>query len=187
MSMTDAALIERVVKRQDRHAYSQLVLRYQSIVRQWTRRLCNGDAALGDDLAQDTFIKAYAALPAFRGDGKLSTWLYRIAFNLAASQWRRQQPEWVDWDEMTERAQDEQVDDDVLNMADQFTQTRDLTRAMAQLSAPQQWAIELCFAEGFSHREVADIMGIPVGTVKTHILRGKQTLSRLLAAWGDEI
>ncbi|MFC3852186.1 RNA polymerase sigma factor [Salinispirillum marinum] len=184
MSITDAALIERVVKRQDRHAYSQLVLRHQSTVRQWTRRLCNGDEALGDDLAQETFIKAYAALPAFRGDGKLSTWLYRIAFNLAASQWRRQQPEWVDWDVMVENEQE--GDDNALTMADQLTQTRDLTRAMKQLSAPQQWAIELCFADGFSHREVADIMGVPVGTVKTHILRGKQTLSRLLATWGHE-
>lgn len=186
MSISDTALIERVVKRQDRQAYSQLVLRHQSAVRQWARRLCHGDADLGDDLAQETFIKAYTALPAFRGDGKLTTWLYRIAFNLAATQWRRHQPEWVELDAEQGSVPPSEEDESMVVMADQLTLSRDLERAMAQLSAPQQWALQLCFAEGFSHGEVAQIMGLPIGTVKTHVLRGKQTLSRLLTAWSNE-
>src|SRR5690554_6098775 len=148
MSISDSALIERVVKRQDRHAYSQLVLRYQSALRQWARRLCSGDESLGDDLAQETFIKAYAALPAFRGDGKFSTWLYRIAFNIAASRWRRKQLDWVGLDALDAHPDSAVDTESSQSMADQLTMSRDLQRAMEQLSAAQQWALQLSFAEG---------------------------------------
>ena len=68
MSIPDQELIARVVAKKDQHAFSQLVLRYQSQLRLWARRLCDGDAHLADDLAQETFIKAYAALGAFRAE-----------------------------------------------------------------------------------------------------------------------
>ena len=61
----DQELIQRVVTRQDQHAFSQLVLRYQSQLRVWARRLCDGDSHMADDLAQEAFIKAYKALSAF--------------------------------------------------------------------------------------------------------------------------
>ena len=88
MSVPDQELIARVVAKKDQHAFAQLVLRYQSQLRLWARRLCDGDVHLADDLAQETFIKAYAALGAFRAESKFSTWLYRIAFNIAANRWR---------------------------------------------------------------------------------------------------
>ncbi len=82
MSVPDQELIARVVSRKDQHAFAQLVLRYQSQLRTWARRLCNGDTHLADELAQETFMKAYAALGAFRAEAKFSTWLYRIASTL---------------------------------------------------------------------------------------------------------
>jgi len=79
--ISDAQLIARVVVRDDRHAFGELVRRHQSAVRSPLRRLTNGNAALADDLAQETFLLAYRNLKSFRQDAKFSTWLYRIAYN----------------------------------------------------------------------------------------------------------
>ena len=181
MSPSDQALIARVIAHGDQYAFSQLVLRYQSQVRVWARRLCNGDAHLGDDLAQETFIKAHAALSRFRGEAKFSSWLYRIAFNIAASQARIKRLQWCELDETEHDDDKHSVSTRDLNMQ------LDLEAAMQQLSEPQQLALRLSYEEGFSHREVAEIMGIPVGTVKTHVLRGKKKLKALLALWSDSV
>lgn len=180
MPISDQALIERVVNRDDPHAFRQLVLRYQSPLRRWARRLCDGDEHLADDLAQETFIKAHKALPAFRADARFSTWLYRIAFNLAASRRRTQKHQWTLLDdlEMPEPEAPEGEDPDLV---------RDLQTAMARLSPAQQLAIRLSFEEEFSHGEVAQIMGLPLGTAKTHILRGKQRLETLLSSWSHTV
>ncbi len=179
MSISDQALIARVVAKQDQHAFGQLVLRYQSQLRIWARRLCDGDPHLADDLAQEAFIKAYAALPAFRAEAKFSTWLYRITFNIAANRWRAKKLQWCELDER------DQPDEETSEIHD-FAVKRDVEAAMCQLSPAQQLAIKLCFEDGFSHAEAADIMGLPLGTVKTHVLRGKQKLEQLLASWSNE-
>ena len=176
MSPSDQELIARVVSHKDQHAFAQLVLRYQSPLRTWARRLCNGDTHLADDLAQETFMKAYVALGAFRAEARFSTWLYRIAFNIAANRWRAKKIEWCELDENEEREAEQ------CRVA-QYHAQRDLEAAMQTLSAGQQLALRLCFEDGFSHEEAATIMGIPLGTVKTHINRGKQKLQTLLASW----
>src|SRR5512141_2440991 len=79
--VTDAELIARVIVQDDRHAFSELVRRYQSAVRTMLRRLAAGNHALADDLAQETFLLAYRNLRSFRQEAKFSTWLYRIATN----------------------------------------------------------------------------------------------------------
>ena len=176
MSPSDEELIARVVKRQDQHAFAQLVLRYQSQLRTWARRLCNGDTHLADDLAQEAFIKAYVALGAFRGQAKFSTWLYRIAFNIAANRWRSKKVEWCELDDNEELVAEQ-------CSLQQFHAQKDVEAAMQSLSPGQQLAIRLCYEDGFSHEEAAAIMGIPLGTVKTHIARGKNKLQGLLSAW----
>lgn len=178
MSISDQELITRVVAKKDQHAFSQLVLRYQSQLRTWARRLCDGDAYLADDLAQETFIKAYAALAAFRAESKFSTWLYRIAFNIAANRWRTKKILWCELDD------NEDIETEFCELK-QFDAKRDVEVAMQQLSAAQQLAIRLCFEDGFSHDEAASIMGIPLGTLKTHVNRGKQKLQVLLASWSQ--
>ena len=79
MSFADSDLIARVLANDDRNAFGELVRRYQSDVRQFLRRLTRDDAARADDLAQETFVKAYRSLRQFHGDAKFSSWLYRIA------------------------------------------------------------------------------------------------------------
>ena len=180
MSLSDQELIARVVSRKDQHAFAQLVLRYQSPLRIWARRLCNGDTHLADDLAQETFMKAYAALGAFRSEAKFSTWLYRIAFNIAANRWRAKKIEWCELDE------NEEIEAEQCSVT-QYHAQKDVEAAMQTLSAGQQLAIRLCYEDGFSHEEAASIMGIPLGTVKTHIARGKQKLQTLLASWQDAL
>jgi RNA polymerase sigma factor (sigma-70 family) len=178
MSVPDQELIARVVAKKDQHAFAQLVLRYQSQLRLWARRLCDGDAHLADDLAQEAFMKAYAALGAFRAESKFSTWLYRIAFNIAANRWRGKKIQWCELDE------NEDIEAELCELK-QFDAKRDVEAAMQQLSAAQQLAIRLCFEDGFSHDEAASIMGIPLGTLKTHVNRGKQKLQILLASWSQ--
>ncbi len=180
MSLSDQELIARVVNRRDQHAFAQLVLRYQSALRIWARRLCNGDTHLADDLAQETFMKAYAALGAFRAEAKFSTWLYRIAFNIAANRWRAKKIEWCELDE------NEEIEAEQCSVK-QFHAQKDVEAAMQTLSAAQQLALRLCYEDGFSHDEAASIMGIPLGTVKTHIGRGKAKLQILLASWQDAL
>src|SRR5512140_810951 len=80
--VTDAQLIARVVVQDDRHAFSELVRRHQSLVRAMLRRLTAGNHALADDLAQETFLLAYRNLKSFRQEARFSTWLYRIAYNV---------------------------------------------------------------------------------------------------------
>jgi RNA polymerase sigma factor (sigma-70 family) len=174
--ISDQDLIARVVAHQDQHAFSQLVLRYQSQLRSWARRLSDGDIHSADDLAQEAFIKAYKALSAFRGDSKFSTWLYRITFNIAANRWRGKKIQWRELDD------NEEVECETSEI-DQYHAKKDLAAAMQLLSPAQKMAISLCFEDGFSHEEAALVMGLPLGTLKTHINRGKQKLQHALSAW----
>lgn len=171
----DRVLIERVLHLQDRQAYEQLVLRHQSAVRRWARRLCRGDSHAADDLAQETFIRGYTHLASFRAEARFSSWLYRIAFNLAVSQGRKQR-EWLSEDAIEEASGAN---------SDQIDARKDLGVAMAQLPEGQQLSIRLALEEGFTHEEIAEILDLPLGTVKTHINRGRQRLQQLLAPWRE--
>src|ERR1043166_9913503 len=92
--LSDAQLIARCVVEDDRHAFAELVRRHQSAVRACLRKLTSGNAALADDLAQETFLLAYRNLKSFRQEAKFSTWLYRIAYNafLAAARTTKELP-----------------------------------------------------------------------------------------------
>ena len=81
MELSDGQLVARVVVDDDQHAFAELVRRNQSTVRGLLRQLTRTDMALADDLAQETFIRAYKNIRSFRGDARFSTWLYRIAYN----------------------------------------------------------------------------------------------------------
>src|SRR5438477_12950445 len=104
-SISDAQLIARVVVKDDRHAFGELVRRHQSAVRATLRRLASGNTALADDLAQETFVLAFRNLKSFRQEAKFSTWLYRIAYNVFLADARKtkelQLPEDMDADEVS--------------------------------------------------------------------------------------
>ncbi|HEX7027289.1 MAG TPA: sigma-70 family RNA polymerase sigma factor [Gammaproteobacteria bacterium] len=178
MNVSDADLIARVLLDDDRHAFSTLVRRYQSPVRGLLRRLTNGDEALADDLAQETFIKSYHALNTYQGSAKFSTWLHRIAYNLFISHVRGRK-DTVDYDDCAEAASAHHDDTQHMNLA------HDLQQAMRHLNEAERISIQLCFQCGFSHSEAAEILQQPVGTIKTNIMRGKDKLRERLTAWQE--
>jgi RNA polymerase sigma factor (sigma-70 family) len=175
LPLEDADLIARVLVRGDEHAFGELVKRHQSLVRNLLRGWLHGDQARADDLAQETFLKAYRNLRQFSGQARFSTWLYKIAYNEFRG-WARSAREHEDIDEMTEEpSQDSgQTSRDL---------QQDLNRAMRKLSVEERIAVTCCTIHGMTHQEAAEVLGWPLGTVKTHLLRGKEILRSELAEW----
>jgi RNA polymerase sigma-70 factor (ECF subfamily) len=180
--VSDEALIARVVVSDDRHAFGELVRRHQSAVRATLRKLVGGNTALADDLSQETFLLAYRKLKQFRQEARFSTWLYRIAYNVFLADARRMKelpmPEDSDADEF---AQGEEKGG--ASVSRRAALSIDLERAMSVLSDAERAAIVQCYHNDLSHEEAAVVLGCPVGTVKTHILRAKQKLKARLGAW----
>jgi RNA polymerase sigma-70 factor (ECF subfamily) len=174
----DSELIVRVVERADRDAFDLLVRRHQSTVRSLLRRLSCGDHAFADDLAQETFLRAYLKLHTFRGESSLASWLYRVAYNVFLAEIRRRRPLRDAPRELPE-AETSQPREAALLL--------DLERAMSGLSEAERAAIDLCYKKDLSHQDAAYVLGCPVGTVKTHVLRGKEKLRRLLAPWAGKV
>ena len=176
MPLNDADLVARVLVDDDHHAFAELVRNHQSPVRGLLRQLTRNDLALADDLAQETFLRAYKNIRSFRGEAKFSTWLYRIAYNCFREEARKRK-ELVGIDEAQLAAQeDPQTVDPALK--------HDLMHALQLLPLHERSAILLCCQNGLSHDEAARVLDIPLGTVKTNVLRGREKLKKTLAAWG---
>jgi RNA polymerase sigma-70 factor (ECF subfamily) len=176
VELTDADLLARVLVDDDQHAFGELVRRHQSPVRGLLRQLTRTDVELADDLAQETFIRAYKNVRSFRGEAKFSTWLYRIAYNVFRDDARKRK-ELVGIDEARWQAEaDPQTPDPGLR--------HDLMSALNSLPLRERSAIVLCCQNGLSHDEAARVLEIPLGTVKTNVLRGREKLKKILAAWG---
>jgi RNA polymerase sigma factor (sigma-70 family) len=175
VSLTDAALISRVLIADDHPAFAELVRRYQSPVRGMLRKLAHPDFALADDLAQETFVRAYKSIGSFRGDAQFSTWLYRIAYNVFQTHARRRKESvGIDHEQLAQTPEN--------NPSNPALQ-HDITAAINRLNDDERIAVLLCCRSGMSHEEAAQILGIPLGTVKTNVLRGKEKLRTYLAAW----
>jgi RNA polymerase sigma-70 factor (ECF subfamily) len=173
VSFTDADLIARVLSRDDHNAFGELVRRHQSPVRAFLARMTRGDAHLADDLAQETFLKAWQKLQTYRGSAKFSTWLFGIAINEFRSMARQKKE--LALEDVREQPLEEPAAarDSHLRM--------DLTEALKLLSSNERAAVTLCCQNGLSHEEAAQVLDCPLGTVKTNILRGKEKLKRRLA------
>jgi RNA polymerase sigma factor (sigma-70 family) len=177
--VTDSELIARVLVTDDRDAFGELVRRHQSTVRNFLRHLTRGDAALADDLAQDTFVHSYRRLADFRGNAAFSTWLLGIAHNHWRNARRRQR----------DHAPLDATSDAALTVAPCAPLSdlqHDLAAALQQLSADEQLALHLGYQQGLSHGEIAALLDWPLGTVKTHLARSKEKLRHLLAVWNPQ-
>ncbi len=168
--VTDAQLIARAIVGDDRHAFAELVRRHQSAVRACLRRLTGGNHALADDLAQETFVLAWRHLARFRFEARFSTWIYRIAFNAWQSEARKRRELTLDLDD------DAPPSPEAVEEMPDVASRVDLERAMALLSDGERAAIAACYYADLSHEEAAEALGIPLGTVKTHVLRAKAKL-----------
>jgi RNA polymerase sigma-70 factor (ECF subfamily) len=154
----------------DSAAFNALVREHQSKVRGFLRRLARGDAALADDLAQETFLEAWRKIAQFRGEGSFSGWLCGIAWSRFLMERRKRKEEPL-----------EDVDETVSTDPQSSSHAKlDLERAMARLAAPERAALTLCYALGHSHGEAAEILSLPLGTIKSHVLRGREKLKAML-------
>ncbi|MCY1076121.1 RNA polymerase sigma factor [Archangium lansingense] len=171
---TDAELITRVLVRDDRRAFGELVARHQSAVRGLLRRLTGGDVAQADDLAQETFLRAYRGLRGYRGGAKFSSWLYRIACNVFFSRDRGSR------DAPLEPPALEAGSTEVALLPDLILERHDLEKALASLKPRERAALVLTYANELTHEEAAVVLDCPVGTLKTHVARAKEKLRRQL-------
>ena len=167
----DIALVTQVAVFQNKKAFDQLVRKYQSPVRRFFLNQTLGDEMLSDDLAQETFIKAYMNITKFRGMSSFSTWLMRIAYN-------------VFYDEVRSRKPTEDVDTSI-SVARQTTTANDnlkmdIYAALALLKPGERECITLQLIDGYPIDEISKITGIPENTVKSHLRRGKDKMANYL-------
>ena len=184
---SDQELVERV-QRGDRRAFDVLVLRYQQRIIKLIMRYVQ-DSSEAQDVAQEAFIKAYRALPNFRGESAFYTWLYRIAINTAknylVSQGRRAPTTTENEIEDAETFDDgEQLRD--LNTPDSMLLTKQVAeavnRAIDQLPEDLRTAIVLRELGGLSYEEIATSLGVAVGTVKSRLARARGMLRDALSS-----
>lgn len=193
MSISDQALIDRVIKDDNHLAFAELVKRYQSQLRYSLRQLTGWNEALADDLAQETFIKAYRAIASFEGSAKFSSWLYRIAYNQMVSHFRVARNRELSLDSVgNDTALSDLNFESAFDLSDSDTQVsaehyqqfhQDLAKAMVGLPQNQRMALHMHLHRECTQQEISDIMNIPLGTVKTLITRGKISLRERLADW----
>jgi len=181
----DQALVERVQKG-DKAAFELLVAKYHRKIIRLVSRLVR-DAAEVEDVTQEAFIKAYRALPQFRGESAFYTWLYRIAVNTAknhlATQGRRAPTSTeANAEEAETFAEADQLRDintpESLLMSKQIAQT--VNAAMEALPDELRTAITLREIEGLSYEEIAEAMGCPIGTVRSRIFRAREAIASRL-------
>jgi RNA polymerase sigma-70 factor, ECF subfamily len=174
----DNELIARVIATGDQYAFSELVKRHQSQLRASLRKMTNGHHALADDVAQETFILAWKNIAKFRFESKFSTWLYRIAFNAWQTDVRRKTEVLLDRESMPEP-------EPIAPESDATNMRRDLNYAMTDLSSAERDAILQCYYNDLSHDEAAYVLGMPLGTLKTHVLRAKEKMRARLQDYQD--
>ena len=159
----DAVLCRRAAGG-DREAFRLLVEIHEKRLRAFLGQLAGAD--LGDELAQETFLKAWRSLPNFRGDSKFSSWLCAIGWRLFADHKRRERSEGRKREAAAEWAE--------TAAAPTAGERIDLARALARLEPVERAALVLCEGHGWSHGEAAGILGIPLGTLKGTVRRAKQ-------------
>jgi RNA polymerase sigma-70 factor (ECF subfamily) len=166
-------------------AFEQIVARYQRPVISLIARM-TGDRAQAEDLAQETFVKAFRSLAAFDTTRRLSSWLFRIAHNTAIDAMRRSHPKPASID-ATHRASagpDEPATPPGPDPVERQELGRALKAALAELRSDQRAAIVLRYENGLSFDEIGTVLGIPDVTARSHVHRARKELARLLTASG---
>lgn len=185
----DAPLVQRV-QRGDQKAFEMLVVKYRRRIERLIARMLR-DTDLVEDVAQETFIRAYKALPNFRGESAFYTWLYRIAVNTAKKAMMQLKRDPVITEAAMSNGNDD--DDEGLRLDHEMTDgetpesvlaTRQIGNAVnlaiEALSEDLRQAITLREIEGLSYEEIAEMMNCPIGTVRSRIFRARESIAQKL-------
>lgn len=170
-NLDDISLVTQVAVFHNRRAFDRLVVKYQSPIRRFFLNQTLGDEQLSEDLAQDTFVKAYVNIVTFKGVSAFSTWLYRIAYNVLYDHVRHSRPS-EDIDTSVAARRNASRADSALRM--------DLYEALRRLNDKERLCITLQMVDGHRIEKISEITGMAAGTVKSHIFRGKEKLSKFL-------
>jgi RNA polymerase sigma-70 factor (ECF subfamily) len=171
----EAALLASA-RRGSHAAFASIVRRRQAEVRGFLRRLCESSAD-AEDLAQETFLAAWIGLAGYKGDGSLRAWLCGVAYRKAMDRRRA---------DRRRRLRDEAVGSLASPLIDPRAgsgRRGDVWRALTTLPADQRAAVALCLGSDFSHGEAAQALNLPLGTVKSHVARGRAALAQALEAY----
>ncbi len=169
-------MIVTLARNGDRDAFSDLIRRKQSSIRHLMRRCCN-DVTLADDLAQQVFLQAWLKIHTLKQAVAFSAWLKRLAITVWLQTIRKKDPLW--------RAE-EVGEDEIDHVLHHSTVVDiDLDQALATLPEHMRLCIVLSYHEGLSHQEIAEIVTMPLGTVKSHINRGTRRLQQILAVYSN--
>ncbi|MEE8107751.1 MAG: RNA polymerase sigma factor [Gammaproteobacteria bacterium] len=169
MSQSDEALVARVVSLRDQQAFAVLVERYQSQVRNYLRQLTR-NYANADDLAQETFIRAWDKMDTISSGGRFSAWLMKVAHNMFLQSYRKTKRYGR---LMEELEHDSDMMTPVENNPISGEDSLDMPKYLSILSEEERSVMLLYFVNDLTHSEISDVSGLPLGTVKSHIHRGK--------------
>ena len=164
-------LISQCVLFDNRDAFGKLVDAYQPEMRRFFLNLTLGDVPLSEDLAQDTFVKAFLNIRSFKGLARFRTWLYKIGYNIFYEYRRR---------EMPVSDLESPPDIDSVNTAGGVEASLDIKTAFATLSPAKRSVATMFFINDLPIKEIADATGMPQGTVKSHISRARTKLETVL-------
>jgi RNA polymerase sigma-70 factor (ECF subfamily) len=167
----DPAVLARA-RRGDQRAFALVVRHYDAGLRALAYRIL-GDRDRMDDALQEAYVRAFRALPSFRGDSGLGTWLYRIAYNSCVDELKRAHNV-VPLESLHERT------DPRPDISETVTAQSDLADALETLSPQDRAAVLLVDAQGFDYRSAAEILGVPEGTVASRLNRARAILRRFL-------
>ena len=171
--MDESELLAREAAGGNSAAFGVLVRKHQSQLRGFLMRMTRGNHALADDLAQETFLEAFRKIGQF-GTGTFFGWLCAIAYSRFLMEARKRKLESLD-EETAANIPDNAQAAEPANIA-----KLDLEKALARLVPAQRAALTLCFALGFTNEEAAAAMNIPLGTLKSHVNRGREKITAML-------
>jgi len=158
----------------NKRRFAALVHSHQGQIRAFLRRLCKNHA-LADDLAQETFLRAYQKLDCLNDQKAAKAWLFQIAYRIFLDYFRKEA--------RRKNLGDQKQGPDEAPLDSPHGVKMDVERAMNALPPAQRAAVMLCLSYGFSHSEAANALNLPLGTVKSHISRGKTALRAFLSAY----
>src|SRR5215813_2202711 len=173
--VNEQELVERC-RRGDEGAFQDLVNRYKDLVFALIARTVP-DRPRAEELAQDVFLRVHRGLPYFRGEARLSTWIYRIVINVCAQETSRQRPAAVSLDDPAARLRAPSTVD---RQFSDFELRERLEKAIQQLPAQYRVLIAGHYLQGLQYEDLAEAMQLPLGTVKTQLHRAKRQLRELL-------